>query len=90
MAARALKAKAVGPNAGKDGFLASDKSVRIARGERGNGGKALGHDAALFASERRDEREIVRRRELLRWGLSARSRAVYDDAAASAELLLKR
>jgi hypothetical protein len=39
-----------------------------ARGERGNGGKAPGHDAVLFASERRDEREIVRRRELLRWG----------------------
>jgi hypothetical protein len=59
--ARLEKAKAAGPNAGKDGFLASDESVRIARGERGNGGKALGHDAALFASDRRDEREIVRR-----------------------------
>ena len=42
-----------------------------------------------LASERRDEREIVRRGELLCWGLSARSRAVYDDTAAAEELLLK-
>ena len=65
MAARAWKRRRRSdPIPGKDGFLAMGESVRIDRGERGNRRKALVHDVALFASEKGNEREIIRRREL--------------------------
>src|SRR4051812_10491549 len=87
MAARALKRRRRSdPMPAKTVFLPVMNPSGLLAASAAMVGRLSDMTPRSLASERRVEGEIVRRGELLCWGLSARSRAVYDDTAAAEEL----